>query len=142
MVSNILVIDDSLTVRAIIEQLLASERDLRVIASASDVVGARKLIAHYAPSLITLDLAMPGIDGMTFLDELTAGPGPHPAVLVLSSHAISGSPIELDALARGATACFDKAQLVRGGKKFARVIRRAIKIARAHPTKHHTSKAA
>jgi two-component system chemotaxis response regulator CheB len=126
-VSNIVVIDDSLTVRAIIEQILEKERDLRVVGSASDVPGARTLIERFHPSVITLDLAMPGIDGMAFLDELSGGP--HAPVVVLSSHTIPGSAAERAALDRGAAACFDKAQLVRQGSKFAKVIRQAIKTA-------------
>jgi chemotaxis response regulator CheB len=126
-VSNVVVIDDSLTVRAIIEQILHKERDLIVIGSASDVPGARALIERYHPSVITLDLAMPGIDGIAFLDELAGQP--HAPVVVLSSHTIAGSDAERAALDRGAAACFDKAQLVRQGGKFARVIRHAIKAA-------------
>lgn len=119
---TVLVIDDSMTVRAIIEQILDGEQDLAVIASASDVPTARALIARHAPSVITLDLAMPHIDGMAFLDELAGGP--HPPVLVVSSHTKPGSAAEHDALASGAAACFDKASLVREGRKFARLLRK------------------
>lgn len=126
-VSNVLVIDDSLTVRAIIEQILDKERDMVVVGSASDVPSARALIARHRPSVITLDLAMPGIDGMAFLDELAGGP--HAPVVVLSSHTTPGSAAERAALDRGAVACFDKAQLVRQGGKFAKMIRQAIKAA-------------
>ena len=120
---TVLVIDDSMTVRAIIEQILEGEPDLTVIASASDVPTARALIARHAPSVITLDLAMPGIDGLAFLDELAGGP--HAPVLVVSSHTRPDSAAESDALARGAAACFDKARLVSEGRRFARLLRKA-----------------
>jgi two-component system chemotaxis response regulator CheB len=120
---TVLVIDDSMTVRAIIEQILEREPDLTVIASASDVPTARALIARHAPSVITLDLAMPGIDGLAFLDELAGGP--HAPVLVVSSHTRPDSAAEIDALARGAAGCFDKARLVSEGRKFAGALRKA-----------------
>ena len=129
---TVLVIDDSMTVRAIIEQILENDPDLRVIASASDVPTARALIARHAPSVSTLDLAMPNIDGMAFLDELAGGP--HAPVLVVSSHTKPGSAAEHDALANGAAACFDKASLVREGRKFASLLRKTAH--RKMPTIH------
>jgi two-component system chemotaxis response regulator CheB len=129
---TVLVIDDSMTVRAIIEQIVEGEPDLAVIASASDVPTARALIARHAPSVITLDLAMPHIDGMAFLDELAGGP--HAPVLVVSSHTRPGSAAEQDALTSGAAACFDKASLVREGRRFARLLRKTAH--RKMPTIH------
>ena len=121
---NVLVIDDSLTVRAIIEQLLEGEKDLRVVGSADSVSVAREMIAKFVPSVITLDLAMPGIDGFAFLDELAGHP--HAPVLVVSSHTTGGSETEAEAIKRGAKACFDKAQLVRNGKSFTALLRKAM----------------
>ena len=124
MLSNILVIDDSLTVRAIIEELLASQKDLRVVASAGSVMEARELIEKFVPSAITLDLAMPEVDGLTFLDELAGRP--HAPVLVVSSSTTPGSASEAEAAERGAYACFDKAQLVRQGSRFTALMRKAV----------------
>ena len=121
---NVLVIDDSLTVRAIIEQLLEGEKDLRVVASADSVAAAREMIEKFVPSIITLDLAMPGTDGFTFLDELAGHP--HAPVLVVSSQTTSGSASEAEAIERGAKGCFDKAQLVRHGKRFTAMVRKAV----------------
>ena len=121
---NVLVIDDSLTVRAIIEQLLEDEKDLRVVGSADSVSVAREMIDKFIPSVITLDLAMPNIDGLTFLDELSGHP--HAPVLVVSSHTTWGSESEAEAIKRGARACFDKAQLVRNGKSFTALVRKAV----------------
>lgn len=129
MTGGVLIIDDSLTVRAIIEGLLAEDREFSVVGSASDVVTARDMIARLHPRVITLDLFMPGIDGMTFLDEL--GAGAHAPVLVVSSQTPDGSEMAREALARGATACFDKAKLVRDAKAFRRVLKKS---AAATPT--------
>jgi chemotaxis response regulator CheB len=122
-VGGVLIIDDSLTVRAIIEEMLSGDPHLRVIGSASDVETARLLIERYRPSVITLDLAMPGIDGMSFLDELAAIP--HAPVLVVSSHTPDDSDTAHQAIARGAVACFDKAHLVSHAKDFRRALRKS-----------------
>jgi chemotaxis response regulator CheB len=124
MASNVLVIDDSLTVRAIIEELLMAQKDLRVVGSAASVPVARELIDQFVPSIITLDLAMPGTDGFAFLDELAGRP--HAPVLVVSSHTTPGSPSEAEAIERGAYACFDKAQLVRQGSRFTALVHNAV----------------
>lgn len=120
---GVLIIDDSLTVRAIIEEMLAGDKELQVVGSASDVDTARALIARYKPRVITLDLAMPGMDGMSFLDELAAIP--HAPVLVVSSHTKEGSDMAHEAVARGAVACFDKARLVSHAKDFRRVLKKS-----------------
>jgi len=120
---NILVIDDSLTVRAIIEELLAAQKDMRIVGSAASVPAARELIGQSVPSIIILDLAMPGVDGFAFLDELAGQP--HAPVLVVSSHTVAGSQSEAAAIQRGAFACFDKAQLVRQGGRFTELVRQA-----------------
>jgi two-component system chemotaxis response regulator CheB len=88
------------------------------------------LIERYRPSVITLDLAMPGIDGMSFLDELAAIP--HAPVLVVSSHTPDDSDMAHQAIARGAAACFDKAHLVSHAKDFRRALKKS---AQAKPVK-------
>lgn len=123
MAFNILVIDDSLTVRAIIEELLAAQKDMRIVGSAASVPAARELIGQSVPSIIILDLAMPEVDGFAFLDELAGQP--HAPVLVVSSHTVAGSRSEAAAIQRGAFACFDKAQLVRQGGRFTELVRQA-----------------
>jgi two-component system chemotaxis response regulator CheB len=65
---------------------------------------------------------MPGIDGMAFLDELASGP--HPPVLVVSSHTKEGSEQAEEVIKRGAVACFDKAKLVSEAKAFRKVLKK------------------
>lgn len=124
MAFNILIIDDSLTVRAIIEELLAAQKDMRVLGSAASVPAARELIGQFVTSIIILDLAMPGVDGFTFLDEISGQP--HAPVLVVSSQTVAGSPSEAEALQRGAFACFDKAKLLGQGGLFTKLVRKAL----------------
>ena len=115
-----------MTVRTIIEEMLVDDRDMRVVGSASDIESARRLMNLHRPGVITLDLAMPGIDGMTFLDELSATP--HAPILVVSSRTTDGSDATNAAVQRGAAACFDKARLVSHAQDFRRLLRKTARL--------------
>ena len=134
---RVLIIDDSLTIRAMVEELLARHANCTQVAVASDVPTARTLIAEFRPSLITLDLNMPGIDGLTFLDELSAHH--HAPVVVVSSATSEDSEASEEAMAHGADACFDKAKIVTDATRFVKLLQRAaanqIKV-RAKPRGH------
>jgi chemotaxis response regulator CheB len=120
---RVLVIDDSLTIRAILEAILLQERDIEIVGLAGDVAEARLFLAERRPDIITLDLAMPEMDGMSYLAELAQGP--HAPVIVVSSLAKANSEATRAALAAGAVACFDKARLVAEAARFVRVVRKA-----------------
>lgn len=121
--SRVLIIDDSITIRAMVEELLANLANCHEIAMAPDVPEARRLIESFRPTLITLDLNMPGIDGLSFLDELREYR--HAPVVVLSSTSTDGSPASQEALAHGADACFDKSKIVSQSKLFIRTLKKA-----------------
>jgi two-component system chemotaxis response regulator CheB len=121
---EILIIDDSLTIRGILEHVLGSDPDCRVVGVASDVEEARRLIRDEAPNIITLDLAMPGMDGMSFLDELSRHY--HAPVVVITSSTTGGDAISKEAKARGAAACFDKAKLVSETRKLLALLKRQV----------------
>jgi len=118
---RILVVDDSLTIRAMIETLL--ERDCRfdVVGIARDGDEAIELIRLHRPDVVTLDVAMPGRDGMIILDEIM-DMDPRP-VIMLSSLMRDGAPITAEALDRGAAACFNKAMIAREAAKFIKLIK-------------------
>lgn len=120
---RVLIIDDSLTIRAILESILGRHRDLQIVGLASDVEEAKVFLKERQPDVITLDLAMPGIDGMAFLAELAKGP--HAPVVVVSSSTQDRSPQSIAAVKSGAVACFDKARLVQDAPRFIRVLRKA-----------------
>lgn len=120
---RVLIIDDSVTIRAILEQMLSSDRGCRVVGIASDVQHARELLEDSFPNVITLDLAMPGIDGLQFLDELANRR--HAPVVVVSSRTKEGSEASAEAIAHGAYACFDKAKLVSEAALFMRTLKKA-----------------
>jgi two-component system chemotaxis response regulator CheB len=98
--SRVLIVDDSAIVRTILSNALKSEPDIEVVGLAADAFMARDLIAAQKPDMVTLDLEMPRMDGLTFLRQLMARQ-PLPVVIV-SSATQTGSAASLDALAAGA----------------------------------------
>jgi two-component system chemotaxis response regulator CheB len=121
---RVLVIDDSLTIRGILESILGRHKDIQIVGLASDVEEAKHYLKERQPDVITLDLALPGINGMEFLEELAKVP--HAPVLVLSSSTQDKSEMAQAAIKAGAFACFDKARLVQEAPRFVKVLHRAV----------------
>ncbi len=97
---RVLVVDDSALVRKAIGDALARDPELEVVGTAPDPYVAREKIARLDPDVITLDLEMPRMDGLTFLRILMKH---HPLpVVVVSSLAQAGSQAALEALEAGA----------------------------------------
>ncbi|MCX7934152.1 MAG: chemotaxis response regulator protein-glutamate methylesterase [Planctomycetota bacterium] len=97
---KVLVVDDSAVVRQILQRELARDPEIEVIGAAPDPYVARDLIVQLKPDVITLDMEMPRMDGLTFLRKLMHY---HPLpVVVVSSLTPSGSSLALDALQAGA----------------------------------------
>ena len=97
---RVLIVDDSALVRRILTELLGADPELEVIGSASDAYMAREKIKQLNPDVLTLDVEMPKMDGVTFLRNLMRL-RPMPVVMV-SSLTESGAEITLDALSVGA----------------------------------------
>jgi two-component system chemotaxis response regulator CheB len=119
-----LVIDDSATVRAIVEQVVEAEPDSRVVGVAATVEAARHLLDDLKPNLISLDLNMPGIGGLAFLEELSGLQ--HAPIIVLSSSTTAGSEARKQALSRGAEACFDKNLILADAERFRRLLHKIL----------------
>ncbi|HAF42984.1 MAG TPA: hypothetical protein DCG90_14675 [Sphingobium sp.] len=118
---RLVVVDDSLTIRAMIETLLEKDRRVEVVGIAGNGEEAIEMIRREKPDVVTLDIAMPGRDGMAVLDEIMdMDPCP---VIMLSSLLRDGAPIVAEALDRGAAACFNKAMIVREATRFLSLIR-------------------
>ncbi|GEJ59228.1 protein-glutamate methylesterase/protein-glutamine glutaminase [Anaeromyxobacter diazotrophicus] len=100
MKSRVLVVDDSAVVRQIFSRELAKDPELEVVGSAPDPYVARDLIVQKKPDVLTLDLEMPRMDGITFLRKLMHY-YPLP-VVVVSSLTPAGGELALEALAAGA----------------------------------------
>lgn len=97
---RVLVVDDSALVRQILCDVLASDPAIEVVGSAGDAHIAREKIKKFNPDVLTLDVEMPKMDGLTFLANLMRL-RPMPVVMV-SSLTERGADITLDALAMGA----------------------------------------
>jgi len=96
----VLIVDDSAIVRKMLADALRSEPDIEVVGVASDPFVARDLILQHKPDVLTLDVEMPRMDGLTFLRRLMEH-YPLP-VIIVSSVTQTGSKASIDALAAGA----------------------------------------
>jgi two-component system chemotaxis response regulator CheB len=97
---RVLIVDDSAIVRKMLTDELAHCDDIEVVGTAVDPLVAREKIAKLRPDVITLDVEMPRMDGLTFLAELMMQ-DPSPVVMV-SSLTPEGSEAAVRALALGA----------------------------------------
>jgi two-component system, chemotaxis family, protein-glutamate methylesterase/glutaminase len=97
---RVLVVDDSALVRQILCDVLASDPAIEVVGSARDAHVAREKIKRFNPHVLTLDIEMPKMDGLTFLSNLMRL-RPMPVVMV-SSLTERGADVTFDALAMGA----------------------------------------
>lgn len=97
---RVLIVDDSAIVRKILTTALTGEPDIEVVGTAPDPYVARDKILRLRPDVLTLDVEMPRMDGLTFLRKLMqAYPLP---VIIISSIAQGGSSAAITALAEGA----------------------------------------
>lgn len=97
---RVLIVDDSALVRSILTDMLSSDPGIEVVGTASDAHIAREKIKQLNPDVLTLDVEMPKMDGLTFLRNLMRL-RPMPVVMV-SSLTERGADVTLDALAIGA----------------------------------------
>lgn len=97
---KVLIVDDSAIVRKILTEQLGADSSIEVVGTAPDPYVAREKIVQLNPDVITLDVEMPRMDGITFLRKLMQH-RPIP-VIVLSSLAARGSKVALEAMACGA----------------------------------------
>lgn len=99
---KVMIIDDSALIRRIISNLLTQDPDIEVVASIGNAVYALTMIDRLNPDLITLDIEMPEMDGLTALTEIRKT---HPTlpVIMCSSLTQNGAEITLEALNRGAS---------------------------------------
>ena len=97
---RVLVVDDSAVVRKLVSDALKSDPEIEVVGTAVDPYAARDKIKELKPDVLTLDLEMPRMDGLTFLKILMAQ---HPLpVIIMSSLSQRGSDYALEALRLGA----------------------------------------
>jgi two-component system chemotaxis response regulator CheB len=97
---KVLCVDDSALIRSLMTEIINSQPDMTVVATAPDPLVARELIKQHNPDVLTLDVEMPRMDGLDFLEKLMRL-RPMPVVMV-SSLTERGSEITLRALELGA----------------------------------------
>ena len=135
---RVLIVDDSAVVRETLAEILSSDREIEVMATAGDPYIAAERMRLHAPDVITLDIEMPRMDGLTFLQKLMAQ---HPIpVVICSSLAAEGCETTLKALEYGAVDIIQKPRL--GTKLFLEesrihicdAVKAAAKVRRGRPT--------
>jgi len=97
---KVLIVDDSALIRSVMREIIGSQPDMEVVGVAPDPLVARELIKQTNPDVLTLDVEMPKMDGLDFLEKLMRL-RPMPVVMV-SSLTERGSEITLRALELGA----------------------------------------
>lgn len=101
MTIKVLVVDDSALIRQILGEIIKSESDMELVGTAPDAFVAKKLVLEKQPDVITLDIEMPKVDGLRFLEVLmNAKPTP---VVMISTLTEKGADATFRSLELGAT---------------------------------------
>jgi two-component system chemotaxis response regulator CheB len=103
---RVLVVDDSATMRSLISAALSADREIEVVGEAADPLEARAAIKELNPDVMTLDVEMPKMDGLEFLDKVMRL-RPFPVVMV-STLTARGASATIRAMELGAIDCIGK----------------------------------
>ncbi len=112
---RVVIVDDTKTIRAMIRMHLSRSRQIEIVGEAGDPFEARDMIRALNPDVITLDVVMPRMDGISFLERLMQL-RPMPVVMI-STRTTEKSAEAIAALSLGAFDCVDIAALNRGDSK-------------------------
>lgn len=135
---KVLIVDDSAFVRQTYTALLENHPDIEVIGTASDPYIAVQKIQKEKPDVITLDIEMPRMDGLTFLKKIMMQ-APMP-VIVISNQTVEGAEVAIKALEAGAVDVMSKPNLSSEENINESRIRLADKIRSAYSSKHASTK--
>ncbi|MBW4330428.1 chemotaxis response regulator protein-glutamate methylesterase [Stakelama sp. CBK3Z-3] len=101
-----LIVDDSAAIRATLAHIFKSDPEIEVVGMAPEPHSARTMIKELNPDVITLDVEMPGMDGLSFLERIMRlRPMP---VVMCSSLTAAGAEVTIEALRLGAVDCIAK----------------------------------
>ncbi|MBI3223014.1 MAG: chemotaxis response regulator protein-glutamate methylesterase [Nitrosomonadales bacterium] len=126
---RVLVVDDSALIRSVMKEIINREPDMECVGAAPDPIAARELIKTLNPDVLTLDVEMPKMDGLDFLERLMRL-RPMPVIMV-STLTELGSDITFRALALGAVDFISKPKMdiARGMGEYAEEITEKIRAA-------------
>ena len=103
---RVLIVDDSPSMRAALNHILSSDPEIEVIGMAPEPHAARAMIKELNPDVVTLDIEMPGMDGLSFLEKIMRlRPMP---VVMCSTLTARGAEATIEALRLGAVDCIQK----------------------------------
>ena len=136
---KVLVIDDSALIRKLLSEIIDSQPDMEAIGAAADPLVAREMIRELNPDVLTLDVEMPRMDGLDFLEKLMRL-RPMPVVMV-STLTEKGSDITFRALELGAVDFIAKPKIdiASGLKEYGDEIANKIRIAKSARIKQHVA---
>ena len=103
---SILIVDDSAFIRQMLVEMLSDDPEIKVVGTACDPFDAREKIKQLNPDVLTLDVEMPKMDGITFLERIM-GLRPMP-VIMISTLTGQGTDVAIRALQIGAVECIGK----------------------------------
>lgn len=108
MMIKVAIVDDSAVMRGLLAQLIDAQPDMEVVGMAPDAFAARALIKATNPDVLTLDVVLPGMNGLDFLERIMRL-RPMPVIMV-SAHALADSDVTMTALELGAVDFVTKPQ--------------------------------
>ena len=120
---RVLVVDDSVTIRAMMRQVLESDPEMRIAGMAASADEADLILRDNLVDVITLDVEMPGRSGLDYLEDIRARSST--PVIMLSSYTARGEELRAKALMLGAAGCFNKANAVREKQRLLQLIKDA-----------------
>lgn len=104
--TRVLIVDDSASMRAVLNRILSSDPEIEVVGTAPEPHAAREMIKDLNPDVVTLDVEMPGMDGLSFLEKIMRlRPMP---VIMCSTLTARGAEVTIEALRLGAVDCIAK----------------------------------
>jgi two-component system chemotaxis response regulator CheB len=120
---HVLIIDDSITIRAMMEAVLNNDGEIKVVGEVGSAEEAEDILRDLQPDVTLLDIQLPGMSGLDFLDHIR---GWHcKPVIMLSSLTPPGASERVEALRRGAVGSFNKARAVMEAPKLIKMIKDA-----------------
>ncbi len=126
---KVLVVDDSALIRNLLGEIFKQEADMELVGTAPDAYVAKKMVMEHAPDVITLDIEMPKVDGLRFLDVLMkARPTP---VVMISTLTEAGADATIRSLELGAVDFIPKPKLgvIQGIEEYRELILSKVRMA-------------